>query len=82
MVCTFITLSDSLPIRFIQIIQTESTVIWTKNLATSPNLRIQVFSAPFPGVYKIKHLAMQSVFTTIYERMGHYKQTLIFCMAL
>lgn len=72
--CTFITVSDSLPICFIQIIQIESTFKWTKNLATSPNLRIQVFSAPFPGVYKIKHLSMQSVFTTIYERMGHYKE--------
>ncbi|CAI9623398.1 unnamed protein product, partial [Staurois parvus] len=40
-----------------------------------PNHWIQVFqSHPWPQVYKIKHLGMQTASTNICERMGHSQE--------
>ncbi|CAI9548397.1 unnamed protein product, partial [Staurois parvus] len=43
--------------------------------ASPPNHWIQVFlSPPWPQVYKIRHLGMQTASTNICERMGHSQE--------
>ncbi|CAI9545476.1 unnamed protein product, partial [Staurois parvus] len=42
---------------------------------TPPNQWIRLFqSPPWPQVYKIKHLGMQTASTNICERMGHSQE--------
>ncbi|CAI9547169.1 unnamed protein product, partial [Staurois parvus] len=47
------------------------TLYCKKDWASSPNHLIQVFqSPPWPQVYTIKHLGMQTASTNICEKMG------------
>jgi len=41
---------------------------------TSLNYLILVFQEHLPHVYKIKHLAMRSAFTTFVEKMGNFEE--------
>ena len=51
------------------------TLYCQKYLLTHPNNQNQVFqSLPWPQVYKIKHLGMQTAFTNICERMGRSQE--------
>ncbi|CAI9564511.1 unnamed protein product, partial [Staurois parvus] len=51
------------------------TLYCQKYWVTSPNHWIQVFqSPPWPQVYKIKHLSMQTASKNICERMGRTQE--------
>ncbi|CAI9600383.1 unnamed protein product, partial [Staurois parvus] len=51
------------------------TLYCQKYRDSPPNHWIQVFqSPPWPQVYKIKHLGMQTASTNIYERMGRSQE--------
>ncbi|CAI9594857.1 unnamed protein product [Staurois parvus] len=56
-------------------IHTVSTLYCQKYWNAPPNQWIQVFqSPPWPQVYKMKYLGMQTVSTNICERMGHSQE--------
>ncbi|CAI9574130.1 unnamed protein product, partial [Staurois parvus] len=55
--------------------QYQNTLCYQKYWDAPPNHWIQVFqSPPWPQVYKIKHLGMQTASTNICERMGHSQE--------